>query len=137
MDKVELEFEIKPKFSQLSDDIEVYVKFPQIKEGESHTIHNPLPKSFICEAKFIIDIVHLKKEIEVYKEKAEMDPKQSNLSFKIIECGHLKSVHNDELLNVSVLEINIYNKSENFSYRKKMIVQFVKDKNILYKNIII
>jgi len=48
----------------------------------------------------------------------------------------LESVQLNDLLNVSVLKVQMYNLAENLNFEKKLIVQFLKDKGELYKNII-
>jgi len=65
-----------------------------------------------------------------------MDSKNATLTIKLNDLNILSSIANDELLNVSLLEITISNKSENISLNKKLVVQFLKEKNLYYKNLI-
>jgi hypothetical protein len=76
----------------------------------------------------------LKKEIEIFKESAHLDSKDT-LKIKLNNFN-LEKEDINELLNVSVLEVNLFNLAENFHSTKKFIIQFVKDKGIFYKNII-
>ena len=48
----------------------------------------------------------------------------------------LDTVQLNDLLNVSVLKVRIYNLSESLNLEKKSIIQFLKEKGELYKNII-
>ena len=40
------------------------------------------------------------------------------------------------MINVSILEINLENKNNDFTFNKVVIIQFLKEKGIMYKNII-
>jgi hypothetical protein len=53
------------------------------------------------------------------------------LSFTVLE-----KIKENDILNVSVLNVRLFNLAENFMYEKKFIVQVMKDKDNLYKNII-
>lgn len=123
------EFEIKSKLTQLEEDFEVLIKF----SNEDQKI----PHNLICEAKFVLDVVYLKQEIEIFKENVLFDPKQNTLSIKFENCKLLNEIESNNLLNVSLFEIHLYNKSENFEIVKKMVVQFLKEKGVIYKNIIV
>ncbi len=80
-------------------------------------------------------MVHLKKEILLFRESISNVDKSNELFVKLNDLK-LDSIEHNDLLNISVLEINLINFHENLKENKKFIVQFLKEKNILYKNII-
>lgn len=80
-------------------------------------------------------MVYLKKEIEIFKQSAHVDCSDNTIKLKLKDF-HLESENINDLLNVSVLKIELYNKSENYQKSKKFIIQGVRDKGIVYKNII-
>lgn len=80
-------------------------------------------------------MVYLKIEVPLLDSQLENEKDSNELKFKINNLK-LDTYDDNTLLNVSVLEIEIINKEENFKYEKKLIVQFLKEKNIFYKNII-
>lgn len=80
-------------------------------------------------------MVYLKKEILLFRESISNVDKSNEYIVKLNDLKFDTIEHND-LLNISVLEVKLTNLPENLNETKKFIVQFLKEKNILYKNII-
>jgi hypothetical protein len=53
-----------------------------------------------------------------------------------LNFSDLEKIKENDILNVSVLEVRLFNLAENFLHEKRFIVQVMKDKDNLYKNII-
>ncbi len=80
--------------------------------------------------------MYSKKEIELLREHTNLAENSENLIISIDNFSILNKIDMNELLNISVLEINIINLSENFHTKKRFIIQILRDKDIVYKNII-
>ncbi len=80
--------------------------------------------------------MYSKKEIELLREHTNIAENSENLIISIDNFSILNKIDINELLNISVLEINIINLPENFQTKKRFIIQILRDKGIVYKNII-
>ena len=117
------EVEINPKLSQLSDKVSFSFLIP--KEYESLNNIN-------VEIKIILDIVYLKEEVNISSYKIEIKDKKI-----LIEINSFPLDKIDENLLINVGTINFSFKIEEKEIMEKiLILQIIKDKGLVYKNII-
>jgi hypothetical protein len=83
-----------------------------------------------------LDIVYSKNEIELFKEHANFSESSENIIINLDNFTSLSKIDINVLLNISVLEINLINLPENFQVKKRFIIQLLREKGIVYKNII-
>ncbi len=119
----EEEVEINPKLSQLYDKVSFSYLLP--KEYESLNNIN-------AEIKIILDIVYLKEEINIPSYKIEIKDKKI-----IIEINSFPLDKIDENKIINVAKLNFLFKTDTKEIMKKiLIIQIVKEKGLIYKNII-
>ena len=119
----EEEVEINPKLSQLYDKVSFSFLLP--KEYESLNNIN-------AEIKIILDIVYLKEEINIPSYKIEIKDKKIIIE---INSFPLDKIDENKIINVATL--NFLFKTDTKEIMKKiLIIQIVKEKGLIYKNII-
>ena len=119
----EEEVEINPKLSQLYDKVSFSFLLP--KEYESLNNIN-------SEIKIILDIVYLKEEINIPSYKIEIKDKKIIIE---INSFPLDKIDENKIINVATL--NFLFKTDTKEIMKKiLIIQIVKEKGLIYKNII-
>ena len=117
------EVEINPKLSQLTDKVSFSFVIP--KEYESLNYIN-------VEIKIILDIVYLKEEVNISSYKIEIKDKKILIE---INSFPLDKIDENKIINVATL--NFLFKTDTKEIMKKiLIIQIVKEKNLIYKNII-
>ena len=117
------EVEINPKLSQLSDKVSFSFLIP--KEYESLNNIN-------VEIKIILDIVYLKEEVNISSYKIEIKDKKILIE---INSFPLDKIDENKIINVATLNF-IFKVDTKEIMKKILIIQIVKDKNLVYKNII-
>ena len=119
----EEEVEINPKLSLLCDKVSFSFLIP--KEYEKLNNIN-------VEIKIILDIVYLKEEVKISFSKIEIKDKKI-----LIEINSFPLDKIDENLLINVGTINFSFKIEEKEIMEKiLILQIIKDKGLVYKNII-
>ena len=119
----EEEVEINPKLSLLCDKVSFSFLIP--KEYENINKIN-------VEIKIILDIVYLKEEVKISSSNIEIKDKKI-----IIEINSFPLDKIDENLLINVGTINFSFKIEEKEIMEKiLILQIIKDKGLVYKNII-
>ena len=119
----EEEVEINPKLSQLYDKVSFSFLLP--KEYESLNNIN-------VEIKIILDIVYLKEEVNISSYKIEIKDKKIIIE---INSFPLDKIDENKIINVATL--NFLFKTDTKEIMKKiLIIQIVKEKGLIYKNII-
>ena len=119
----EEEVEINPKLSQLYDKVSFSFLLP--KEYESLNNIN-------SEIKIILDIVYLKEEINIPSYKIEIKDKKIIIE---INSFPLDKIDENKIINVATLNF-IFKVDTKEIMKKILIIQIVKEKNLVYKNII-
>ena len=119
----EEEVEINPKLSQLYDKVSFSFLLP--KEYESLNNIN-------AEIKIILDIVYLKEEINIPSYKIEIKDKKIIIE---INSFPLDKIDENKIINVATLNF-IFKVDTKEIMKKILIIQIVKEKNLVYKNII-
>ena len=117
------EVEINPKLSQLSDKVSFSFLIP--KEYESLNNIN-------VEIKIILDIVYLKEEVNISSYKIEIKDKKILIE---INSFPLDKIDENKIINVATLNF-LFKTDTNEIMKKILIIQIVKEKNLVYKNII-
>ena len=117
------EVEINPKLSQLSDKVSFSFLIP--KEYESLNNIN-------VEIKIILDIVYLKEEVNISSYKIEIKDKKILIE---INSFPLDKIDENKIINVATLNF-IFKVDTKEIMKKILIIQIVKEKNLIYKNII-
>jgi hypothetical protein len=117
------EVEINPKLSQLSDKVSFSFLIP--KEYESLNNIN-------VEIKIILDIVYLKEEVNISSYKIEIKDKKILIE---INSFPLDKIDENKIINVATLNF-IFKVDTKEIMKKILIIQIVKEKNLVYKNII-
>ena len=119
----EVEVEINPKLSLLCDKVSFSFLIP--KEYENINKIN-------VEIKIILDIVYLKEEVKISSSNIEIKDKKI-----LIEINSFPLDKIDENLLINVGTINFSFKIEEKEIMEKiLILQIIKDKGLVYKNII-
>ncbi len=119
----EEEVEINPKLSLLCDKVSFSFLIP--KEYENINKIN-------VEIKIILDIVYLKEEVKISSSNIEIKDKKI-----LIEINSFPLDKIDENLLINVGTINFSFKIEEKEIMEKiLILQIIKDKGLVYKNII-
>ena len=91
-------------------------------------------KEIIVNVEIILDIVYLKEKIELKPNKIEI---KNNRIFVNIDNFPLNNIDENKLMNIATLNFIFLNKENNLEIMKKiLIVQIIKEKGIIYKNII-
>jgi len=117
------EVEINPKLSQLTDKVSFSFVIP--KEYESLNYIN-------VEIKIILDIVYLKEEVNISSYKIEIKDKKILIE---INSFPLDKIDENKIINVATLNF-IFKVDTKEIMKKILIIQIVKEKNLIYKNII-
>ena len=117
------EVEINPKLSQLSDKVSFSFLIP--KEYESLNNIN-------VEIKIILDIVYLKEEDNISYYKIEIKDKKILIE---INSFPLDKIDENKIINVATLNF-LFKTDTNEIMKKILIIQIVKEKGLIYKNII-
>ena len=117
------EVEINPKLSQLTDKVSFSFVIP--KEYESLNYIN-------VEIKIILDIVYLKEEVNISSYKIEIKDKKILIE---INSFPLDKIDENKIINVATLNF-IFKVDTKEIMKKILIIQIVKEKNLVYKNII-
>jgi hypothetical protein len=117
------EVEINPKLSQLSDKVSFSFLIP--KEYESLNNIN-------VEIKIILDIVYLKEEVNISSYKIEIKDKKILIE---INSFPLDKIDENKIINVATLNF-LFKTDTNEIMKKILIIQIVKEKGLIYKNII-
>ena len=117
------EVEINPKLSQLSDKVSFSFLIP--KEYESLNNIN-------VEIKIILDIVYLKEEVNISSYKIEIKDKKILIE---INSFPLDKIDENKIINVATLNF-IFKVDTKEIMKKILIIQIVKEKGLIYKNII-
>ena len=117
------EVEINPKLSQLTDKVSFSFVIP--KEYESLNNIN-------SEIKIILDIVYLKEEVNISSYKIEIKDKKILIE---INSFPLDKIDENKIINVATLNF-IFKVDTKEIMKKILIIQIVKEKNLIYKNII-
>ena len=115
-------------------------KLSELKQKVNFTFKNNNEFSSVdtvyVKVKIILDVVYLKKEINVLEQKVS----KNNDKEIIIEINDFKLCDIDEnnLFNISTLNFEFYNNGEcqQLLSEKKLILQVIKDKGEVLKNII-
>ena len=84
--------------------------------------------------KIILDVVFLKREIFLCEKTLSKD--SENKVKLTIEVFKLESVEENNLFNISTLNFDFYNNEKQIIDSKTLIIQIIKDKGEVYKNII-
>ena len=84
--------------------------------------------------KIILDVVFLKREIFLCEKTLSKD--SENKVKLTIEDFKLESVEENNLFNISTLNFDFYNNEKQIIDSKTLIIQIIKDKGEVYKNII-
>ena len=84
--------------------------------------------------KLILDVVFLKREIFLCEKTLSKD--SENKVKLTIEDFKLESVEENNLFNISTLNFDFYNNEKQIIDSKTLIIQIIKDKGEVYKNII-
>ena len=84
--------------------------------------------------KIILDVVFLKREILLCEKTLSKD--SENKVKLTIEDFKLESVEENNLFNISTLNFDFYNNEKQIIDSKTLIIQIIKDKGEVYKNII-
>ena len=84
--------------------------------------------------KIILDVVFLKREIVLCEKTLSKD--SENKVKLTIEDFKLESVEENNLFNISTLNFDFYNNEKQIIDSKTLIIQIIKDKGEVYKNII-
>ena len=84
--------------------------------------------------KIILDVVFLKREIFLCEKTLSKD--SENKVKLTIEDFKLESVEENNLFNISTLNFDFYNNEKQIVDSKTLIIQIIKDKGEVYKNII-
>ena len=84
--------------------------------------------------KIILDVVFLKREIFLCEKTLSKD--SENKVKLTIEDFKLESVEQNNLFNISTLNFDFYNNEKQIIDSKTLIIQIIKDKGEVYKNII-
>ena len=97
---------------------------------------NMTDKSYITSVKIkiILDVVFLKREIFLCEKTLSKD--SENKVKLTIEDFKLESVEENNLFNISTLNFDFYNNEKQIIDSKTLIIQIIKDKGEVYKNII-
>ena len=91
-------------------------------------------KEIIVNVEIILDIVFLKEKIELKPNKIEI---KNNRIFVEIDNFPLKDIDENKLMNIATLNFIFLNKENKNEFMKKiLIIQIIKEKGIIYKNII-
>ena len=117
------EVEINPKLSQLTDKVSFSFVIP--KEYESLNYIN-------VEIKIILDIVYLKEEVNISSYKIEIKDKKILIE---INSFPLDKIDENKIINVATLNF-LFKTDTNEIMKKILIIQIVKEKGLIYKNII-
>ena len=117
------EVEINPKLSQLTDKVSFSFVIP--KEYESLNNIN-------VEIKIILDIVYLKEEVNISSYKIEIKDKKILIE---INSFPLDKIDENKIINVATLNF-LFKTDTNEIMKKILIIQIVKEKGLIYKNII-
>ena len=115
-------------------------KLSELKQKVNFTFKNNNEFSSVdtvyVKVKIILDVVYLKKEINILEQKVS----KNNDKEIIIEINDFKLCDIDEnnLFNISTLNFEFYNNGEcqQLLSEKKLILQVIKDKGEVLKNII-
>lgn len=84
--------------------------------------------------KIILDVVFLKREIFLCEKTLSKD--SENKVKLTIEDFKLENVEENNLFNISTLNFDFYNNEKQIVDSKTLIIQIIKDKGEVYKNII-
>ena len=84
--------------------------------------------------KIILDVVFLKREIFLCEKTLSKD--NENKVKLTIEDFKLENVEENNLFNISTLNFDFYNNEKQIIDSKTLIIQIIKDKGEVYKNII-
>lgn len=84
--------------------------------------------------KIILDVVFLKREIFLCEKTLSKD--NENKVKLTIEDFKLENVEENNLFNISTLNFDFYNNEKQIVDSKTLIIQIIKDKGEVYKNII-
>ena len=119
----EEEVEINPKLSLLCDKVSFSFLIP--KEYENINKIN-------VEIKIILDIVYLKEEVKISSSNIEIKDKKILIE---INSFPLDKIDENKIINVATLNF-IFKVDTKEIMKKILIIQIVKEKNLIYKNII-
>ena len=115
-------------------------KLSELKQKVNFTFKNNNEFSSVdtvyVKVKIILDVVYLKKEINILEQKIS----KNNDKERIIEINDFKlcDIEENNLFNISTLNFEFYNNGEcqQLLSEKKLILQVIKDKGEVLKNII-
>ncbi len=119
----EEEVEINPKLSLLCDKVSFSFLIP--KEYENINKIN-------VEIKIILDIVYLKEEVKISSSNIEIKDKKILIE---INSFPLDKIDENKIINVATLNF-LFKTDTNEIMKKILIIQIVKEKGLIYKNII-
>ena len=119
----EEEVEINPKLSLLCDKVSFSFLIP--KEYENINKIN-------VEIKIILDIVYLKEEVKISSSNIEIKDKKILIE---INSFPLEKINENLLINVGTINFS-FKIEEKEIMEKILILQIIKDKGLVYKNII-
>ena len=119
-----LNFNCLPKLTLINQEFEVLVSF----ESNEDFVLN-------IDVSLELDIAFLKKEIKLLTTKESISKGKNFFPIKLNSLK-LDNYEENELMNISVLKIKLSNKELGIFKEKVIIIQAIKDKGLIYKNLI-